>query len=85
MSARATPTSCSTGCRPEPLLPVGDVERVLGLKAHVVPEDDAVADAAHAGRPLVRDPKSKAAKAIAALAVQFEELSPAATDALTDR
>ena len=64
---------------PKPLLPVGDVERVLGLKAHTIPEDDTVADAAHAGRPLVRDPKSKAAKAIAALAVQFEELTPAAT------
>jgi pilus assembly protein CpaE len=64
---------------PKPLLPVSDVERVLGLKAHTVPEDDTVADAAHAGRPLVRDPKSKAAKAIAALAVQFEELTPAPT------
>ena len=63
--------------QPKPLLPVGDVERVLGLKAHTVPEDEAVAEAAHAGRPLVRDPKSKAAKAINALAVQFEELSPA--------
>jgi pilus assembly protein CpaE len=62
---------------PKPLLPVGDVERVLGLKAHSVPEDEAVAEAAHAGRPLVRDPKSKAAKAISALAVQFEELAPA--------
>jgi pilus assembly protein CpaE len=61
----------------KPLLPVGDVERVLGLKAHCVPEDEAVAESAHAGRPLVRDPKSKAAKAITALAVQFEELSPA--------
>jgi pilus assembly protein CpaE len=61
----------------KPLLAVGDVERVLGLKAHCVPEDEAVADAAHAGRPLVRDTKSKAAKAITALAVQFEELSPA--------
>ncbi|MEY2426175.1 MAG: pilus assembly protein CpaE [Actinomycetota bacterium] len=60
-----------------PLLAVGDVERVLGLKAHIVPEDEAVSDAAHAGRPLVRDARSKAAKAIAALAVQFEELSPA--------
>jgi pilus assembly protein CpaE len=63
----------------KPLLPVGDVERVLGLKAHCVPEDEAVAESAHAGRPLVRDPKSKAAKAITALAVQFEELSPAAS------
>ncbi|MEY2472270.1 MAG: pilus assembly protein CpaE [Actinomycetota bacterium] len=62
---------------PKPLLPVGDVERVLGLKAHSIPEDASAAEAAHAGRPLVRDPKSKAAKAIAALAVQFEALSPA--------
>ncbi|MEY2419189.1 MAG: pilus assembly protein CpaE, partial [Actinomycetota bacterium] len=62
---------------PKPLLPVGDVERVLGLKAHSIPEDASAAEAAHAGRPLVRDPKSKAAKAIAALAVQFEALTPA--------
>ncbi|HVV36924.1 MAG TPA: hypothetical protein VHC63_10010 [Acidimicrobiales bacterium] len=61
--------------QPKPLIPVADVERVLGLKAHVIPEDDAVPEAAHAGRPLVRDPKSKAAKAIAALAAQFEDLS----------
>jgi pilus assembly protein CpaE len=60
---------------PKPLLPVSDVERVLGLKAYTVPEDETVAEAAHAGRPLVRDPKSKAAKAIAALAVQFEQLA----------
>jgi pilus assembly protein CpaE len=65
---------------PKPLLAVGDVERVLGLKAHCVPEDASAADAAHAGRPLVRDPKSKAAKAIAALAVQFEELTPATAE-----
>lgn len=58
-----------------PLLAVSDVERVLGLKAHCVPEDEAVAEAAHAGRPLVRDNKSRAAKAITALAVQFEELT----------
>jgi pilus assembly protein CpaE len=61
-----------------PLLPVGDVERVLGLKALCIPEDDAVAEAAHAGRPLVRDAKSKAAKAISSLATQFEDLSSAA-------
>jgi pilus assembly protein CpaE len=60
-----------------PLLAIGDVERVLGLKAHVIPEEEAVSAAAHAGRPLVRDARSKAAKAIAALAVQFEDLSPA--------
>ena len=60
-----------------PLLAVSDVERVLGLKAHTIPEDEAVAEAAHAGRPLVRDAKSKAAKAIAGLAVQFEALSSA--------
>jgi pilus assembly protein CpaE len=64
---------------PKPLLPVADVERVLGLKAHCVPEDESVAEAAHAGRPLVRDPKSKAAKAISAMAVQFEELAQLAT------
>lgn len=59
-----------------PLLAVSDVERVLGHKAFCVPEDEAVAEAAHAGRALVRDPRSKAAKAIVALAVQFEEHSP---------
>jgi pilus assembly protein CpaE len=60
-----------------PLLAINDVERVLGLKAHCIPEDEAVAESAHAGRALVRDGKSKAAKAISALAVQFEELSTA--------
>jgi pilus assembly protein CpaE len=60
-----------------PLLPVGDVERVLGSTALCVPEDEAVTQAAHEGKALVRaTPRSKAGRALTRLAVQFEELVP---------